>query len=1399
MDQAVAASFLADEYHATGINNFPDGFKFQLGTEKFTSFSISKYGYVKFGARPFAVNPNLQDSVIVPLYCFPESYVDVRYKLSGAAPYRKMVIEWRGTMFNGQLAVFQLWLYETNGKVSFVYNRIQPYASQAHHIFLKQELLGIKSYASVKLQQDGSNATVNYTGVEQENYGIIPAKTRFTFQPDTLKPASPEIAFGQIFPGCFNINFTDHSNNESAFTLQKQAGSNGYYHRGTSLSKSHVSTGEEYVFSETGMQPDSVYSYRGFSSNGFINSDTIYRTIRTPMPLLNGIIKIPGDYPSINALLADAACKHIGPDLIVELQKDYNYKVEPIPVRFRPFLQNHVLRSLVIRPAEDAGLKLTSTANAPLFTVDSVKNVRFDGRPGGKGNSIGMIIEQLNDIYPAISYVQRADSGTIEYCDIRGTSANNTFGVIYLGGQDAQWFNSRPSCNGSTIRFCKVGPANGGRSERLLVLEGVENLVVENNSFYRFKEAAVIYKGGGKGSRISGNRFYQPEHITGTAKAVACSDQYETIVIENNEIGGSEEQWGKGMWQSNSPFFQPCLIEFAGGYGSKVIIRGNAFANIAVAGGNLKLVAVVEGVAEIKNNLFGSTDSSNAVVGVDGYMVGVEVGGNGRKKISGNIFSGLTSGGDLLMLAAGTIDSLLVRENDFGGSDRRQANRAGGQAIGISLFSVPHAIIVKNEIRGITAGKHMYGIHSEWTGGNGLEKNITVDSNLIHHLQGHLTVFGLAAVLNSQNSNSISHNRIYALRAIGPFAAIGASQPSTMNAIAVTNYRTNTLGSIIVSANKIHSLEYMFEMPEMPYIYQMTGINVSGSNLQVANNMIQLGIAANGKSTDSIELQTTGMALQASGRAEVEHNSIYIGGTGDTNTGVALTDGDDFLGPKRIFLTNNIIQLDRSIGGKSSEYSSYISTSVYSRKLNNIASNYNLWYSATDTAIATKLATWSAQCGCDSSSFIANPGFIQPAGDSILHDLHLQAGSPANGAGTPAAGNVPTDIDGDERQSNSPVDIGADATAPCAGTPLKVELTANGSLSGLCAGVERTLNANITGGAYTRLQWQKDLQDIQGAQAATLRVTKSGSYRLVASSACGAYASQPVSVSYTVVEPPTIWINTSAQPYICENAKVEIRSGYVHPTLSTPTVRWYRNGVFQSSRTALFEVFDNAKPGEKFRVDMLFTTTCQTLTVSDSITIHTIPNMSQKIQVLSGFNMYRTTDSDTIHFRYPNKPFDVEVVFQHLSDASPAILRLEGDSMFVLTGLPPSTHRVRLYAQSNRWCFVPDTTAVIELKYGTEPVGPPTAIDVVNGVSDSAHVVLFPNPSTGTVWLQSNSISGYVNVDISHSTGHIVDRTRLYMEAGKPILLTLPPGPKGMHIVRVQAGVKSFILKTLVQ
>ena len=341
----------------------------------------------------------------------------------------------------------------------------------------------------------------------------------------------------------------------------------------------------------------------------------------------------------------------------------------------------------------------------------------------------------------------------------------------------------------------------------------------------------------------------------------------------------------------------------------------------------------------------------------------------------------------------------------------------------------------------------------------------------------------------------------------------------------------------------------------------MEGIFVSSTKSKIWNNDIRLGIDPLGLQNDSAS-GVSAIIGSALTNLLIENNSIYIGGKGFSCTGIECL----LSGPGFSIATNNIIQIDRINTHPSVPHKFIVPA------LNNDINGKNIWYAASDSAnVSSLLKAHKLACNCDASSFVANPQFINPIGDSANYNFALNTGSAADAGGTPSLLPITKDINNLNRNSYSPVDIGSHAATPCATGPTpQINLTSPVSDTvRICAGNTVSLTASINGGSFQSLQWQKNFADSAGATGTSLVVNSQGVYRLVGKNPCSQVVSRPV---FVIKNPgtaqPSVSILASANT-ICAGASVVFVATPVNPGLM-PVYQWQINGANVGTNSTTF-------------------------------------------------------------------------------------------------------------------------------------------------------------------------------------------------------------------------------------
>ncbi|HRS53396.1 MAG TPA: hypothetical protein P5250_01660 [Bacteroidales bacterium] len=142
--------------------------------------------------------------------------------------------------------------------------------------------------------------------------------------------------------------------------------------------------------------------------------------------------------------------------------------------------------SVLIYPT-GSGYTISGSLNDNMINLNGADNVTFDGRVNQSGNAdLTISNASTGNLASTIRFINSAESNTIKYCNIKGSSLNNTGGVIV--------FATSTSGNGNdnnTITNNNITNANGNRPVNLIFSLGTagrENNTnaIQNNLLYDF-------------------------------------------------------------------------------------------------------------------------------------------------------------------------------------------------------------------------------------------------------------------------------------------------------------------------------------------------------------------------------------------------------------------------------------------------------------------------------------------------------------------------------------------------------------------------------------------------------------------------------------------------------------------------------------------------------------------------------------------------------------------------------------------------------------------------------------------------------------------------------------------------------------------------------------------------
>ena len=775
---------------------------------------------------------------------------------------------------------------------------------------------------------------------------------------------------------------------------------------------------------------------------------------------------------------------------------------------------------------------LTTSGNAayPLIRLDGADNFTFDGRAGGSGSTIVWNIKNTNLNGNAFTFINDAQSNTIQYCDVASVNNTASLGVITFGTTTGSNGNDN-----NTISYCNIHddgtnfPLNGIYSQGSTTSLSAWNsgITVSNCNIYNFYKsggdaAGIKLFAGSTAWTVTANSFYQ----TATRTPAAASSFTGILMgsgdghnISSNYVGGSEPLCA-GRWTVSGTTYQNVFYGIQ--FGSAMLpvnassVQGNTISKIS----------------------FGTTTPTN---GTD-LFAGIQIAGgicNVGNVTANTIGSGTETGS--IVISAGTDN----RSSNYYGIDYRakagllQNNIVGGITIsgnvsntntcalyGLNFASVlsGDVSITGNLVGSLTAANsiqspsaanpaiRIYGINSNPAGGYG---NVTIYGNAVANITNNNTSSSslIAGIYNSgssapttisqnmirdflsasTNTNSTSGASIIGILAGGTFAGSSTGQVIKQNiiynfsntaataAVGITGifYNGPGTGTNILEQNFIHS----FSLSSTSAVAVLYGIYVQAGLSSVKNNMIRLGVTSEGSSLATSSKINGIYETGNSTRNSYYNNSVYIGGTGVGTTGSTYCFWSAVTTNPRI-IADNIFFNARSGGSSGKHYA----IRVEAANTAGLYSNYNLllangatggtlgWFGA-DMA---DIAAWKASTGQDMASGNGDPNFINATGTSADVDLHVQSPTPVEAAGI-ALSSVTNDYDGQNRSSLTPPDIGADAgnftaSADIFGPNITFNLLGNGGIANRVLSNFATITDNVgvaSGANAPRLYYKK--------------------------------------------------------------------------------------------------------------------------------------------------------------------------------------------------------------------------------------------------------------------------------------------------------------------------------------
>jgi hypothetical protein len=225
---------LTDDATSTAIDM---GFDFYFMGTRYRNVYAGSNGYLSFNPAATNVDPNdqlLNDlencnpdlrPLIAPLWDdidgnATDATSSAKYITTGSAPFRVFTFEWLNfewdwTSNNAEIS-FQVKLYESTGKIEFVYNRVgtDPITSPSASIGIAAA--GPGEFVSLNNVTTPTPSTLTETDI----LAVKPATGKtFAFEPPAPDADPSALIFSNVFPTAMQMDWTDNSSNETGFVI----------------------------------------------------------------------------------------------------------------------------------------------------------------------------------------------------------------------------------------------------------------------------------------------------------------------------------------------------------------------------------------------------------------------------------------------------------------------------------------------------------------------------------------------------------------------------------------------------------------------------------------------------------------------------------------------------------------------------------------------------------------------------------------------------------------------------------------------------------------------------------------------------------------------------------------------------------------------------------------------------------------------------------------------------------------------------------------------------------------------------------------------------------------------------------------------------------------------------
>ncbi len=923
------------------------GFEFPFMGNIYTQFSLNTNGQVRLGSTVIG-GTSQSPAASVPLISALGGdnglqLLDgqVRYKVTGSAPNRILIIEYNGLRIPhsttaGTSSQFQTLLYESSGKIEFKYGVMHNNgSSQSRTIYFSSSNTS-SSVGSVTIGASPSYQTnaspspnsiadgaliANLSGASDGN------RIAYTFTPNAGAAAPTGFAVTNLGAGSMTINWTDNAADETGYIvcISSDGGT-------TFTNSSGVLAANTATYNVTGLSASTTYHYKIYAMKE-IGGTALTGSQATNAASFSGTKTIGAagaDFTSLTAAIASATLNGLSGATILSLQSDYVSSVETFPLTIGNIIGNSGTNTLTIRPSV-TGLSITSTNTTATIDLNGAQNVILDGRVNGTGSTKDLIIANTSAATggTAIRFINEGSSNTVKFAILRAVFSSNTSGVVNFStttGANGNDNNLIDNCDIDCGAGATSAPAAGTAAHNGVYSSGTTTTTATNNSSNTISNcnifnffittvstvAGVNLAGGNTDWTITANSIYQTASRTTTAVStmngifINNSSSGNNFTITNNFIGGSAASCGGSAWTVTGNFANRYrALSITCGIVTASSIQGNTIANFNVisssgastAPGIFCGIYAVTGSVNIGNlvaNTIGSTTGTGSITvqsqttGAISYGIVVD-GSTATYLVNNNGIGSMTTTGNTTSISH-TLTGILVQAAT---TATVSSNTIGSTATANSMNASNASTSSTTQIsRGIHNTSSAVINITNNTIANLNNAYVPSSANSSNQMTGILTTSGTITITgNTVRNFTLSANATGTSTTTG---IIGISNSSTTAGLTISQNTIHTLSNThatsvtgIIGLNNsgpttgtnvvARNLIHSLKLATSS-VGIIYGISVTAGTTTYQNNMIRLGLDETGASlTAAYDIRGINEPL---GTDNFYHNSVFIGGTG---------------------------------------------------------------------------------------------------------------------------------------------------------------------------------------------------------------------------------------------------------------------------------------------------------------------------------------------------------------------------------------------------------------------------------------------------------------------------------------------------------------------------------------